>query len=72
MDLIDEIITIPDRDALNFTRLLARKEGLMAGISTGANIAAVFRKARNFQRGEKILTFCYDTGDRYLSVNNLF
>jgi cysteine synthase A len=72
MGVIDEIITVGREEAYSFTRRAAREEGLLAGISTGAVLAAVNRKMDTFSPGSRILTFNYDTGERYLSDEGLF
>jgi cysteine synthase A len=51
---------------------LATKEGVLAGISTGASLAAINKKLGEIPDGKTILTFNYDTGERYLSVEGLF
>jgi cysteine synthase A len=48
------------------------EEGLFVGISSGASLAAVNQKLSEIPKGSKILTFCYDTGERYLSIEGLF
>ena len=70
--VIDEIITVNKEDAFNFTRRAALEEGLFIGISSGASLAAVNKKIKEVKDGSKILTFAYDTGERYLSVDDLF
>ena len=74
--VIDDIIKITKEEAFSFTARCAKEEGIFVGISTGASLAAiekVFRekKCHTLQKN-KILTFCYDTGERYLSVEGLF
>lgn len=69
---IDEIITIEKDEAYEFTRRAAKEEGLLAGISTGAVLAAVNRKFQEIPDGSRVLTFNYDTGERYLSAEGLF
>ena len=59
-------------EAYNFTKRAAREEGLFVGISTGAVLAAVNQKLGEFQPGARVLTFNYDTGERYLTVEGLF
>ena len=67
--LIDEIITVPDEDAGEFARRLAREEGILAGISAGANVfASVKAASREENRGKTIVTILCDTGERYLST----
>ena len=70
--LIDGIITVGKEEAFEFARQAALKEGIFGGISTGASLAAVAKKLAEIPLGAKILTFNYDTGERYLSVEGLF
>ena len=70
--VIDEIITVGRDEAFIFTRRVAREEGLLAGISTGAVLAAINSKIGSFSRGSRIMAFNYDTGERYLSSEGLF
>lgn len=72
MRYVDGTIEVTKEEAFEFTRRVAREEGILAGISTGASLAAVNKKIRELKPGVKILTFCYDTGERYLSVEDLF
>lgn len=71
-DLIDGIITISKEEAFHYTREAALKEGLLMGVSSGASLAAVARMLPQIGEGSRILTFNYDTGERYLSVEGLF
>jgi cysteine synthase A len=71
-DYLDGIIRVSKENAYSFARKLARKEGILAGISTGASLAAVNQKIKEIEPGARILTFNYDTGERYLSVDDLF
>jgi cysteine synthase A len=70
--LLDGIIKVSKEDAFTFTRRAAKEEGLFVGISSGASLAAVNQKLNEIPKGSKILTFCYDTGERYLSTEGLF
>lgn len=70
--LIDEVITITKEEAYEFTQRAAKEEALFVGISSGASLAAVSKKISETEGGKKILTFNYDTGERYLSVEGLF
>jgi cysteine synthase A len=72
VDAIDGAITIPEEEAFDFARRSAKEEGIFVGISSGAALAAVNRKLAEFPDGSRVLTFCYDTGERYLSIENLF
>jgi cysteine synthase A len=68
MSLVDKIIKISDDEAFNETRLLARNEGIIAGSSSGANLAAIRKLALRIQHGT-IVTILPDRGERYLSKN---
>lgn len=70
--LIDEVIPISQEEAYDFARKAARQEGIFAGISTGASLAAIHKNLGRIPNGARILTFNYDTGERYLSVVGLF
>ncbi len=70
--LLDSVITIAKEEAYKFAQRAAKEEGLFVGISTGAALAAVDKKLNEIGSGKKILTFNYDTGERYLSVDDLF
>jgi len=68
--LIDEVIQVSNEDALETARALAAKEGILGGISAGANIwAAVQISKRRESEGKTIVTFICDTGERYLSTD---
>jgi len=69
---LDGTIKVSKEEAYEFTRRVAREEGIFAGISTGASLAAVNKKISELEKGARILTFCYDTGERYLSIDGLF
>jgi len=70
--ILDGIIKVSKDDAFDFTRRAAKEEGLFIGISSGASLAAVNQKLPEIPKGSKILTFAYDTGERYLSIEGLF
>jgi cysteine synthase A len=72
VDAIDGAITVPEEEAFDFARRSAKEEGIFVGISSGAALAAVNRKLAEIPDGSRVLTFCYDTGERYLSIENLF
>jgi len=69
---IDGTIQISKDEAFNYARRAAKEEGLFVGISSGASLAAVAKKIQELPVGTKILTFAYDTGERYLSIEGLF
>ncbi|ANE34172.1 cysteine synthase [Campylobacter hyointestinalis subsp. lawsonii CCUG 27631] len=67
--IIDEFITVSNEDAMNTTKALARTEGLLVGISSGANVYAAKTIAdRKENQGKTIVTVLCDTGERYLST----
>jgi cysteine synthase A len=69
MDLIDEVINVSDEDAGVFAKRLAREEGILAGISSGAATWAAIEVAkRQENRGKMIVVILPDTGERYLST----
>lgn len=67
-DVYDEIVRVKDEDALETTRLLARKEGLLVGPSSGASVWAALQIARRLGAGKRVLCIAPDTGERYLSM----
>ena len=68
--VVDEIILAKDEDAILFSRLLATKEGVLAGFSSGANLfAGVELAKRKENKGKNIVIILADTGERYLSTN---
>ena len=67
--VIDEVITVDDEDALETARLAARREGILAGISSGANVrAALDVAARPELAGKRVVTIVCDSGERYMSL----
>jgi cysteine synthase A len=71
-DLLDGILQVDSADAMAFARRAAREEGLLIGVSSGASLAAVAQLLPQVADGARILTFSYDTGERYLSVDALW
>ncbi len=71
-EILDGVITVTKEEAFEMTQRLAKEEGILAGISTGASLAAVAKKIQEMPKGSRILTFNYDTGERYWSVEGLF
>ena len=69
---LDGTIQISKDEAFDYARRAAKEEGLFVGISSGASLAAVAKKIAELPVGAKILTFAYDTGERYLSIEGLF
>lgn len=70
--VIDGIIQVSKDEAFDYTRRAAKEEGALIGISSGASLAAVNKKLSEIPAGATVLTFSYDTGERYLSVEGLF
>lgn len=70
--ILDGIITVSKEEAFEFAQRAAREEGIFMGISSGASLAAVSKKLKEIPEGKKILTFNYDTGERYLSIEGLY
>jgi cysteine synthase A len=71
-DILDGVIQVANEEAFEFAARCAREEGIFIGISSGASLAAVSKKLPDIPDGSRVLTFCYDTGERYLSVPGLF
>lgn len=71
-EILDGTVQVEKEEAFTFTKRLAAEEGILAGISTGASMAAVNKKLAEIPEGATILTFNYDTGERYWSVEGLF
>ncbi|MEE8421668.1 MAG: cysteine synthase A [Dehalococcoidia bacterium] len=67
-DIYDDIIGVRDEDAYEMTERLTREEGLLVGISSGANVWAALQVARDLGPGKRVVTMLCDTGERYLSV----
>lgn len=65
---IDGAITVDPEDAKEMARRVAREEGILVGISSGATLAAIAKKLPDLPAGTRVLGFNYDTGERYLSV----
>ena len=70
--VLDGSIQITKDEAFAYARRAAKEEGIFVGISSGAALAAVAKKLPELPKGARILTFCYDTGERYLSIDDLF
>ena len=69
---LDGAIPVSEEEAYEYARRAAREEAIFIGPSSGASLAAVAKKLPDIAPGSRILTFCYDTGERYLSVDGLF
>ena len=69
---LDGTVSVSEDEAYEFARRSACEEGIFLGTSSGASLAAVHKKLPEIADGARVLTFCYDTGERYLSVEGLF
>ena len=67
-EIYDEVLAVSDEEATEYTRAIARYEGLLVGISSGANCAAAVRVARRLDGHAVVLTVFCDTGERYLTT----
>ena len=70
--IIDKIITVGDDDAFKMSKRLAREEGLLVGISSGANMMAALQVAKELGKGKRVVTVLPDTGERYFSIEKYF
>jgi cysteine synthase A len=71
-ELLDGILQVAPEDAMAYARRSAREEGVLVGVSSGASLAAVAQLLPSVPDGARILTFTYDTGERYLSIDALW
>lgn len=69
---LDGSIAVGRDEAFAMAGRAAREEGIFIGISSGASLAAITKKLPELAPGSRILTFCYDTGERYLSIDGLY
>jgi len=72
LDTLDGTVQVTEEDAFAWAVRSAKEEGIFVGISSGASLAAVAQLLPQMPDGARVLTFCYDTGERYLSVDGLF
>lgn len=72
VELLDGVIQVGKNEAFEYTTRAAHEEGLFVGISSGASLAAVAKKLPEIPKGSTILTFVYDSGEKYLSIEGLF
>ena len=71
-EILDGTIQVSKDEAFSYAQRAAKEEGILLGISSGASLAAVAKKLNEIPEGATVLTFCYDTGERYLSIEGLF
>lgn len=67
-EIVDEVMTITDEDAFEYARLMGKEEGVLVGISSGANLAAAVKVAKQLGKGKKVVTVAPDGGEKYLSM----
>jgi len=67
-DIVDEVITVTNEDSYKYAKLLAREEGILVGISSGANVAAAIEIAKKLGKGKSVVTVAPDGGEKYLST----
>jgi len=67
-EILDEIIGVGDEDAIETSKRLSREEGLLVGISAGANVFAALKVAKRLGQGKRVVTVLPDTGERYLDM----
>jgi cysteine synthase len=70
--ILDGVLTVTDDEAYQTAKLLAKKEGLLVGISSGANVAAAQKVAAELGPGKNVVTVLCDTGERYISIEKYF
>ncbi len=68
IEIIDDIIKVENEDAISIAKKLCSSEGILAGISSGANVWAAMEVAKTAGEGKTVITFLPDTGERYLST----
>jgi cysteine synthase A len=67
-DIIDDVVTVRDEDAMNTARRMAHEEGILVGISSGAAVFAALQQAKALGSGHNVVAVAPDTGERYLST----
>jgi cysteine synthase A len=70
--ILDGVIQVGKEEAYTYAQRCAKEEGIFMGVSSGASLAAVAKKLADIPAGAKVLTFNYDTGERYLSIEGLY
>lgn len=71
-EFMDGVIQVSEEEAFEMARRAAKEEGIFVGASSGASLAATAKQLAGESEGARVLTWCYDTGERYLSVEGLF
>lgn len=68
-NIYDKVVLISDEEAIQTAKELAKKEGLMCGISSGTNVAAAIKLAKKLGKGKTVVTILPDTAERYFSTD---
>jgi cysteine synthase len=71
-EILDGTIQVTEEDSFEMTRRCAKEEGIFIGISSGSTLAALAQKQEEMEAGSRVIIFSYDTGERYLSIDDLF
>jgi cysteine synthase len=72
VDILDGTIQVSEEDAFEMARRCTKEEGIFIGISSGATLAALKQKEKEMSENNRVLIFSYDSGERYLSIEDLF
>lgn len=72
VDILDGTIQVSEEDSFDMARRCTKEEGIFIGISSGATLSAVKQKENDIPSGSRVLIFSYDSGERYLSIEDLF
>ncbi len=72
VDIIDQVLTVPDEEAYRMMKHISRTEGLLVGMSSGANVHAALRIAKDLGEEKTVVTILPDTGERYFSLSQHF
>ncbi|MFL0268487.1 cysteine synthase A [Candidatus Clostridium radicumherbarum] len=68
IEVVDKVLTVTEEEAFEAARLVAREEGILIGISSGANVAVAIKLAKELGKGKKIVTVAPDGGEKYISM----
>lgn len=71
-EVLDGTVTVTEEQAFEYAKRCPREEGIFVGISSGATLAAIAKATVDMPAGSRVVGFCYDTGERYLSIDGLF
>lgn len=71
-DILDGTLLVSEKDSFDMVRRCAKEEGILVGLSSGSTLAALKQKESDMAAGSRVLIFSYDSGERYLSIEDLF